>query len=88
MQRSLTAAVRMKSPLDVHAMPASTACAHCGTVGLVRLEHVIKGGHAILRHYCGSCDHTWDEISNRSPIKGSPKKTTTSERPERSRRLT
>jgi len=67
-------------------MPASTACAHCGTVGFVRFEHVIKGGHVILRHYCGSCEHTWDVISDRSPIAASPKKSVTLDRPDRSRR--
>lgn len=68
------------------AMPARTPCAHCGTVGLVRLEHVIKGGHAFVRHYCGACEHVWDVTPKDEPGKTPTTKSPAADKPDRSRR--
>ena len=67
-------------------MPATTACAHCGVVGLVRSERVVKGYHSLVRYYCGACDHTWDVVRD-DDAKGRPKKSAALERPDRSRLL-
>ena len=40
-------------------MPATTPCAHCRKVGLVRREHVIQRGRYEIQYYCGHCQHTW-----------------------------
>jgi transposase-like protein len=40
-------------------MPDRTVCPRCKSVGLVRSEHVIKGGKAERHYYCGACEHSW-----------------------------
>jgi hypothetical protein len=42
-----------------------TACVHCGRVGLVRFEVVIKGRDAALTFDCGYCEKTWQEADRR-----------------------
>jgi len=42
-------------------MPDRTPCKHCGRIGFVRREHVIKAGQAIDTFYCGSCDRSWEQ---------------------------
>jgi len=41
-------------------MPDRTACVHCGKVGFVRRENVIKGGVTTTVFYCGACNRTWE----------------------------
>jgi hypothetical protein len=40
-------------------MPEKSPCAHCGTVGFVRQEHVVAAGWSFVEYYCGHCEHTW-----------------------------
>jgi transcription elongation factor Elf1 len=42
-----------------------TPCLHCGRVGLVRCEVVIKGRDAALTFDCGYCENTWQETDRR-----------------------
>ena len=52
-------------------MPDRTPCPHCGKIGFVRREHVIKGGQAATAFYCGACNRSWevkqDEAEARPP---------------------
>ena len=41
-------------------MPDRTLCPHCGKIGFVRRERVIKGGHTLTAFYCGSCNRSWE----------------------------
>ena len=55
-------------------MPDRTPCPHCGKVGFVRREHVIKGGRTVTAFYCGACNRSWevgagDETPKRSADK-------------------
>ena len=41
-------------------VPDRTVCPHCGKVGFVRREHVVKGGTATTLFYCGACNRAWE----------------------------
>ena len=50
-----------------------TKCPRCQHIGLVRAEHVIKGGNAVISFHCGSCDLVWELPDRRAaprPVKG------------------
>jgi hypothetical protein len=49
-------------------MPASTACVWCGTVGLVRWEHVIRGADAERVFTCAHCERSWTERQPAAPL--------------------
>jgi hypothetical protein len=36
-----------------------TQCPFCKRTGFVRQEQVIKGGAALVHHYCGVCEKSW-----------------------------
>ena len=36
-----------------------THCTKCGARDVVRLEHIVQGGHVILNWYCCACNHEW-----------------------------
>jgi hypothetical protein len=40
-------------------MPHQIQCPRCRRVGLVRVEHVIRGHQFDKAHYCGACEHQW-----------------------------
>ena len=42
-----------------HPMAPTTKCVHCGTVGFVRKEHVLKGATEYVQFYCGRCGVSW-----------------------------
>jgi hypothetical protein len=42
-----------------------TPCLHCGRVGLVRYEVVVKGRETSLTFYCGYCEKTWQQADRR-----------------------
>jgi predicted RNA-binding Zn-ribbon protein involved in translation (DUF1610 family) len=42
-----------------HQVTDQLVCPRCGKVGLVRVEHVIRGHHATRSYDCGACEHTW-----------------------------
>ena len=43
----------------VATMPHQIVCPKCGTCGLVRVEHVIRGEHATRVYDCGGCEYAW-----------------------------
>ena len=43
----------------VATMPHQIVCPRCGTCGLVRVEHVIRGEHATRVYDCGGCEYAW-----------------------------
>lgn len=48
----------------------STPCPRCHHIGLVRVEHVIKGPVATDLFTCGRCGHTWTSVSAATPERG------------------
>ena len=56
-----------RSAADISYVPYQTPCPRCAHVGLVRLEHVIKGGVSKHAFYCGSCEHTWELVDGQTP---------------------
>ena len=36
-------------------------CPHCGKLGLVSSEHVIKAVTTVTTYYCDACHTEWDE---------------------------
>jgi hypothetical protein len=42
-----------------------TPCLHCGRVGLIRYEVVVKGWETSLTFYCGYCEKTWQQADRR-----------------------
>ena len=46
-------------PAPTPSMPDRTVCVHCGKIGFVRREHVIKSGNAMTAFYCGACNRSW-----------------------------
>src|SRR5688572_22362477 len=40
-------------------VPHQIVCPKCGTLGLVRVEHIIRGVYASRAYDCGACDFTW-----------------------------
>jgi transcription elongation factor Elf1 len=43
-------------------MVVRRTCPHCGKVGYIRAERVIKAGSARTEFFCGACEHTWTEL--------------------------
>ena len=48
-------------------MPYHTPCPNCLRLGLVRVEHVIKGGAVSKAFYCGGCEHQWTIVEVGEP---------------------
>ena len=40
-------------------MPHQIVCPKCGMLGLVRVEHIIRGNYATRRYECGGCEYAW-----------------------------
>jgi hypothetical protein len=40
-------------------MTGKTPCIHCGVIGYVRKEQVIKANEAYTRFYCRCCEGAW-----------------------------
>jgi hypothetical protein len=56
-------------------MPSTTRCVHCGVVGYVRWERVIKGTVTVIEYYCGNCEHVWrhrEDEERREPPRATP----------------
>ena len=72
----------------LHFVPYQIECPGCTKTGLVRVEHVIKGGTASRAFYCGACEHQWsiDElrVTVTPPRPPLPKPRTRSYGPKRS----
>jgi hypothetical protein len=51
----------------LHFVPYQIQCPSCTKVGLVRVEHVIKGATASRAFYCGGCEHQWSIADLREP---------------------
>jgi hypothetical protein len=32
---------------------------NCGSIGFVRLEHVVKANLPLMEYFCGRCEHVW-----------------------------
>ena len=51
-------------------VPHQIVCPKCGTLGLVRVEHIIRGVYASRAYDCGACDFTWTmPEQSPSPVK-------------------
>ena len=61
-------------------MPSTTSCVHCGIVGNVRWERVLKGTVSFVEYYCGRCEHIW-RVDDERPSTLQPPEA----KPERSR---
>ena len=61
-------------------VPVRIPCPRCGTVGFVRVEHVIKGGKSYRSMFCGQCDYQWQVAETDAHIPGDEH-----EKPDRSR---
>jgi hypothetical protein len=53
-------------------VPYQIQCPSCAKAGLVRVEHVIKGGAASRAFYCGGCEHTWSIAEQIEPVTPAP----------------
>jgi hypothetical protein len=63
-------------------MPSTTPCVHCGIVGNVRWERVLRGTVMFVEYYCGRCEHVWRVDNDERLI---TREVTQTEKPERSR---
>ena len=50
-------------------MPHNMICPKCGTWGLVRVEHIIRGDNATRAYDCGACEHAWTTPDSPPPVK-------------------
>jgi hypothetical protein len=44
-------------------VPLTIECFRCHKTGLVRLETVVRAGHAVKHYHCGRCDYAWNDDS-------------------------
>jgi hypothetical protein len=63
-------------------VPGKTPCPRCGVVGLVRVEHVIKGGKSYRSLECMSCRHQWQALETGENV---PNRDRPGDGPDRSR---
>jgi len=64
-------------------MAPNTVCIHCGAVGFVRREHVVKAKEAYTQHYCGLCNRAWATSDDNAP--SSATQAAPTDAPDRSR---
>lgn len=58
---------------------------HCGTIGFVRKEHVIKGATEHTQFYCGRCNQSWTSRDEERRGTVRPDDSVAANRPDRSR---
>ena len=45
-------------------------CPHCGVLGMVTAERIIKARDALTTYYCDACHREWDESDSGRQIGG------------------